>query len=105
MRVAEVLERTSAGVSLRIGRFATIRTVEVRIVVSGIEEDAFAASRTDTLIRALRPILKHLDGSAVVEMVGVELAPPLFGSSEARQPLADLSEAIAFLTCGHTAKE
>ncbi len=97
MSVAEEIGRASAGAFLRRGRLAPRRTVEVRILVSGREEDAFAASRAGTLVKALEPILKHLDGRAAVEIVGVERSAPFLGSRERRQPLADVAEAVAFL--------
>ncbi len=108
MSVAEMLGRRSASASLRIGRSAAHRRaahrraahrrIEVRVIVSGVEEDAFAVSRPDTLAQALKPILRHLDGRTVVEMVGVERRTSLFGSAERSQPLADLAEAMAFVS-------
>lgn len=73
------------------------RLVEVRVLASGLEQDSFTASRIDTLVRALRPIERHLDGRAELEMVAVERLTSIFGSTERRELLDDLADAIAFL--------
>jgi hypothetical protein len=87
----------SAVASLRPGSFAPRRTVEVRIVVAGHEEDAFAVSHADTLIRVLALMLKHLDNPATIKLSGVERAAVPLDSSRRSVQLADLDEAIAFL--------
>ena len=74
------------------------RSVEVRVVVGGVEEDRFVASRPDTLARALKPIVVHLeDRVGQVDLTAVE-AGPWPWSATRRVPLAaGLDEAFRYL--------
>ncbi len=86
--------------SRRIGWLCRRRRLVLGTVwIDGTQLDAFQASRRETLVSTVRPVLRHLPEGAEMRLIGVEeeWLPLGAGRSRHERGLQSLGAAVSFL--------